>query len=303
MVLVPQRRERLEQKNSYYIISWVPDHPADQGRTECQAGFFSLFIRALYGIRLATAYGSAYYVDYGNMSYGYSEPDKFSGDTNFWNYYFVQLFLPPTVSKITNLPYETFPLRIWNSSFLKEMHQIVENYIVFQPQVKTSFFEKKKQFQREKRVIGVHIRRTDHAGEVEPVSTATYIKAVRRVLQEGDRIFIATDDARTLDAFTAEFGVLVINNHVKRSEDGRPVHRWHPEEGRYQLGLEALLDCYCLSLCNEAFLCHSNLSYAALLFNPELNYTLLETSKHRNLRIKTLLTYYLDRLFTTLPGK
>ena len=302
MVLSPQRRERLKQPDSCYIISWVPDHPADRDRTECQAGFFSLFIRALYGVRLATTYGSSYYVDYGSFTYGYSEPDKFSGDTNFWNYYFVQPPLPSTALSTINTPYETFPLRIWNESFMKDMHQIIEGHIIFQPNVKKLLTEKKNQLQREKRVVGVHVRRTDHPGEVEPVSMTTYVKTIQRVLQEDARIFVATDDARVITLFTKEFGSRVVYNDATRSADSRPVHRLHSDERRYQLGLEALLDCYCLSLCDEAILCHSNLSYAALLFSPALKYTLLETPKHRNLRIKTLLTYHLDRLSTPLPS-
>lgn len=300
LILTPERRAALTKPNSRYVICWVPDHPDDEGRTECRAGFFSLFIRVLYGIRLAIEYRVPYYIDYGSMRYSYSDPKRFAGDANFWNYYFVQSKLFPSDSLVANRPYETFPLRIWSLTFRREMHTIVRDHIELQPNVE-KLIDEKKEFFRKKRILGVHIRRTDHPGEVEPVALSIYKESIHRVLRDYDYVFIATDDMATLEAMIHEFGSQVMYNEVKRSVDGAPVHRLHSTENRYELGLDALLDCYCLSFCQKVILCHSNLSYAALLLNPTLEYTLLETPKHRMMRLKTSLTYYLDQIGVRLP--
>ena len=65
---------------------------------------------------------------------------------------------------------------------------------------------------------------------------------------------------------------------------------------RYRLGLEVLADCYTLSACQGAILTHSNVSYGALLLNPNLPYNLLETSASQKSRQKTNFLYTLDRL-------
>ena len=300
MILTPERRAELMRPDSCYVICWVPDHPDDMGLTECQAGFFSLFIRVLYGIRLALHYNVPYYVDYGSVGYSYSDPDRFEGDTNFWNYYFIQSLHRPPQNGLVNYPYETFPLRIWSRSFRDELHHIVRNHIRLQPDVRARI-EKKKAWFADKKILGVHIRRTDHLGEVEPVELSVYKRMIQRDLPKYEHVFVATDDQATLEAIIDEFGSVVVYNDVKRSVDGAPIHRLHPTEDRYELGLDALLDCYCLSFCQKIIIGHSNLSYAALLFNPTLTYTLLETPKHRNLRIKTLLSYHWDQRSTSLP--
>ncbi|EPR72189.1 hypothetical protein ADIWIN_2817 [Winogradskyella psychrotolerans RS-3] len=43
------------------------------------------------------------------------------------------------------------------------------------------------------------------------------------------------------------------------------------------LAKEALLDCITLSNCDELILSPSNLSYTALVFNPEVKYTIIES--------------------------
>ena len=296
MILTPERYAEVTQPGACYVVRWVPCHPRDQDKSSCEAGFFSLFIRALYGIRFATQYNLPYHIDYGHMPYSYSDPGRFEGNANFWNYYFVQpipLF-PSTQISVINTPYETFPLRIWNRSFSRQMHEIICEHIKLRPNVASLVQEKKERFNNAK-VLGVHIRRTDHPGEVEPVALSVFKRTVHREIRNYDKVFVATDDLPTLEEMVKEFGPLIIHNDVKRSTNGSPVHRLHPEEGRYELGLDALLDCYCLSFCQKAILLHSNLSYASLLLNPGLDYTILETSKHRNLRIKTSSVYYLDK--------
>ena len=114
---------------------------------------------------------------------------------------------------------------------------------------------------------------------------------------------MATDDAHALKAMRKEFGDYIICNDARRSTDGAPLHRNHPAQDRYGLGVEALLDAYCLSFCQKAILLHSNLSYAALLFNPALDYLLLETPKHRVKRLQTSLIYHLDHLGIRLPRR
>ena len=297
MILTPERRAEVTKPGCCYVIQcWTPYCLCDREGYGCEAGFFSLFLRALYGIRLAAKYDVPYYVDFGSISYGYNDPERFDGDTNFWNYYFRQPIPtpPPPEAAVDNTLYETLPLRIWSRSFFQEMNDVIQNHIRLQPDVEALIDEKKEHFRHQK-VLGVHIRRTDHSTEVEPIPLDAFKAVIRSVIQNFDTIFVATDDQYTLESMIDEFGARVIYNDATRSITGAPVHRHHPPKNRYALGLEALLDAYCLSLCHESILLHSNLSFAALLLNPTLEYTLLETPKHRNMRFKTLIAYYLDQ--------
>ena len=303
MILSPQRYAEVTHLDSCYVIRCCVPEPCGVSDSECEAGFFSLFIRALYGIRLASTYGIPYYVDFGSTPHAYSDPDRFEGDTNFWNYYFRQPISEGLLSAaVINTPYETFPLRIWSQTFVWEMHRIIQNHIELQPTIK-SLIAKKRQYFGQYKVLGVHIRRTDHAIEVEPISLDTFKRTIHQEIQRYDKVFVATDDAHVLETMKKEFGDYVVCNDARRSTDGAPLHRNHPAQDRYGLGVEALLDAYCLSFCQKAILLHSNLSYAALLFNPALDYLLLETSKHRVKRLQTSFIYQLDHLGIRLPRR
>lgn len=306
MILSPERRTEITRPDARYIIScWTPPCClCDKEGTKCTAGFFSLFIRVLYGIRLALKHHVPYYVDFGSVFHAYSDPKKFDGDTNFWNYYFRQPMTAPLPSEASmmNTLYETHPLRIWSRSFLRKMHHIVQHHITLQPTVERMVRDRKQDFEGQK-VLGVHIRRTDHPTEIEPVPLATFKKAIRKEMHHYDKVFVATDDQFTLSSMINEFGHRIVYNDAKRSTTGAPLHAHQSHENRYEIGLEALLDAYCLSFCQKAILVHSNLSYAALLFNPSLKYLLLETPRHRNKRLKTLLIYYLDQIGIRLPKR
>lgn len=298
-VLSPDRYKDL--KNSVYIVRCnVDDCPSHKDDKECLRGFFSLFIQAVNGISFANRHGIACIIDYGNYKYLYSDPNKFDKDKNFWNYYFYQPHVKGILEngqKYTiNTMYETYPLRIWSLHFLKKAHLIVKEKIRFKPKVDRILSNKKHLFQ-EYRILGLQMRGTDHHNEVQPVKFSKYLRVLTRNKDKYDKFFIATDDFHVLKSLIKMFGEeKILYNSVKRSENNDPVHTNMDNKDRYELGLEVLTDCYCLSLCNKAILVHSNISYAALLFNPDLNYTLFETFTSKLNRYKTLLLYYLDYL-------
>ncbi len=144
-------------------------------------------------------------------------------------------------------------------------------------------------------ILGIHIRRTDHHHEIPPVEIEHYIKEIDKRLGKIDKIFLATDDAHIVDLFKRKYGDRVLTNNVIRSTSETPVHADMDNKNKHKLGLDALIDCYSLSRCQEAILTHSNLSYAALLLNPELKYTLMEKFQARVDRLKTLILYDLNR--------
>ncbi|GJM27986.1 MAG: hypothetical protein DHS20C17_06210 [Cyclobacteriaceae bacterium] len=112
-----------------------------------------------------------------------------------------------------------------------------------------------------------------------------------------EKFFIATDDHTVLNHLIGEFGKdRLIFQEAIRSHDQKGVHTDDTIKDRYRLGLEVLADCYALSVCKKALLVHSNVSYGALLLNPELPYLLLETRMSMFSRWKTNLVYQLDRL-------
>lgn len=262
-------------------------------QSHCRRGFFSLFIQAINGIAFAKRFHLPYYVNFGHISFAYSQPGN--GDQNFWNYYFDQPIKNITDQHIVpNELIETYPLRIWDRSYIRQLADVMSKELIYRDEVARRFNDVKKNF-GEKRILGVHFRATDHPGEVAPVSLKDYFKEVDRRQGDFDKIFLATDDLDIEAAFDTRYTGKLLCNPVVRSANQKPLHQDEVYTDKYTLGLDALMDCYALSLCSEVLLTHSNLSYSALLFNPELKYKLMERPVTRAKKLVTLTLYYLDK--------
>ena len=299
----PRRGELQEGKLSeirqggvYTICCFVNDCPCEAKSSTCPRGFFSLFIQAVYGIELAKRYGIPYYVDFGNHAYLYSDPSR--REQNFWNYYLEQTGVAPAyltkASFVRNSFSEIYPYRIWRRGHFLKLHRSVISELQFSDSLKRQF-EEKKLFYGANKVLGVQIRRTDHSQEIEPVDLTVFLDLIDRKLARFDYLFVATDDSNLIEQLSQRYADKLIYNHVARSVNHEAVHSNLGIADRYRLGVEALIDCYCLSLCTHSILMQSNISYAALLFNPTLSYTLLEKAGFIT-KLKRSLRYYLDEI-------
>jgi hypothetical protein len=293
-LIKPERLQELKAEGSVYTITCsVTGCPCDMTTPGCERGFFSLFVQAIYGIDFAQRLEMPYYVDFGNCRYQYTDAKKEDG--NFWNYYFEQPLTDRPDKAVINSFYEVFPLRIWNKKHIKYLYNEVVKHLQFKQDVREILDVKKSIFDK-KNILGIQIRCTDHADEILPVKLAAYFKAIDSKLDKYDKLFVATDDSKIIELLQERYGDKLLYNPVVRSINDLAVHTNPEIKDRYQLGLDVLVDCYCLSLCKSAILVHSNISYAALLFNPDLPHVLLERGRVKQNRLKTLLLYHLNEL-------
>lgn len=290
------RRRILTQPGSVYTVRCTGAHcDCQQFGPGCRRGFFSLWIQAIYGRYFASSLGISSYIDFGDKPYLYSDPARFKGNLNFWDYYYVQDSFGPDRIRVPNEFTENYPLRIWKRKHLKKVHEV--SVINLELQHKTAeYINSLKEKCIGNNILGVHIRGTDHPDEVPAISLERYIRILKMNSGKYQKFFISTDDHKVLVSLIREFGKeRLIFQEAIRSDSDLAVHTNMQYPDRYQLGLEVLADCYCLSVCQKALLAHSNVSYAALLLNPGLTYTLLETWQSRRKRVKASLLYNLDR--------
>jgi hypothetical protein len=75
--------------------------------------------------------------------------------------------------------------------------------------------------------VGIHIRRTDHALAASRAPDAAYFEAADRLVDEGHRLFVATDNGKTLRLMEERYGDTVI--HYPKSsalEERWPRDKW-----------------------------------------------------------------------------
>lgn len=291
MIVHPDRMSTFNKPGNVYVITCTDEFVCNH-TSGCGRGFYSLFIQALQGIFLSQKMTMPYYVDFGNRQYRYSNAQV---DPNFWNDYFVQsLSKPAAANSIVNRPHEVFPICIWARSYFKAIHDEVLSQLIWKPEVFLHLHRETEIF-KQHNVLGVHIRKTDHFTETVPAAVESYLKKIDQQIKHFDKLFVATDDLHVLQLLQTRYHDKLIFHQAHRSEGSTAVHSRSDFTNRYQLGLEALLDGYSLSLCKLAILSPSNLSYGACLFNPQLSYVLVESRQAWQKRMKSLVLYYLDR--------
>ena len=90
-VITKDRRRVLQEPGVIYTVR-CPGTQCDCAHfgAECRRGFFSLWIQAVYGMCFAADLGIPCSINFDDKPYLYSHPEKYKGDLNFWNYYYLQ---------------------------------------------------------------------------------------------------------------------------------------------------------------------------------------------------------------------
>lgn len=225
-------------------------------------------------------------VVYWDESSVYYQSEGYNGATNAWDYYFEPVstlrYMPGDhvwtsygAPDNTGITIESDQCR--NTSFRKMIKEsVIDRFIKIRPYI----LEKVDAFYRTcmqgKRTIGIHIRCTDRSADLSKISFAKIIDAANKYADGNTQFLIATDEERLLhEAKKLVHGPVIAYNSY-RSHNGLPIHlRTVQNYSQAQLGEEALIEALLLSKCSLFIHTVSNFSYAALLFNPEVESVLL----------------------------
>lgn len=147
----------------------------------------------------------------------------------------------------------------YTDRYMNEMAQIVEKYVRFNNYT-MKYINKGMglvDFEKEK-VFGIHVRGTDFRAKYDNhpvyVSEEEFFREIDRIFDKNTytKIFLATDDERTLKKFTERYGSLVVfYRDVERSRSNQSVAfgKGKRKAHKYLLGLEVIRDMYALSMC------------------------------------------------------
>ncbi len=289
-----QRLADFRRSNAVYSISCHQQCDCAKYGPTCRRGFFSLWIQAVYGSYFSARLGVPAEVNFGDRPYLYTDAAAFVGEKNFWNYYYQQDQLSTTGTVVPSILVEDYPLRIWHRKHAKVVWETTVRNLKLQPSV-NRYIDKLTSSFGKYQTLGVHIRGTDHSNEVPPIPMDRYFNILDKLLPNYQKLFVSTDQQDSLVRLIDRYGDQVQYQKATRSINSIAVHTNLEENKRYHLGLEVLADAYALSRCARAILVHSNVSYAAYLLSPGLDYILLENPSSRVSRYHTLLVYLLDR--------
>jgi hypothetical protein len=201
---------------------------------------------------------------------------------NWWNYYFEPLALGraggAAVRTVEPWQHDAFAERVEHELSRPAAAALLARHVRVRPHL----IDEVERFWRDhvpgSRMVGIHYRGTDKAEESPAVPYKSVAVAARQALTAaGDRgqMFVATDEQAFLDYMLECFPGQIVYRQMRRSVDGRPIHK-SPGEG-FQNGANAVVDCLLLSKCAALIRTDSNLGMIASLFNPDLPVRLLGT--------------------------
>lgn len=222
---------------------------------------------------------------YKNPAY-YAIFSGYNGSKNIWEYYFYPVskvmyekgdevhhdYIPPNRESI-NMNYQQYQQN-FSYEYRSFIHSYIEKYIHIKKNILIKIEDFYKTTIEGKKTVGIHVRRTDH-NEAPRVPLEKFIETANQF--KNVQFFIATDDQNALNILKATLNGPVIYYDSYRSSSDQALHVWNPSvKNRALMGEQVLIEAKLLSMCDYFIHAVSNVSLAALFFNPLLKNIYLE---------------------------
>jgi hypothetical protein len=162
---------------------------------------------------------------------------------------------------------------------LKTAKSLFDKYLIVNPEIMAEVEQFCSGNFRGKKVLGVHYRGTDKAGEAPLVDSEQFLHRIKAVLGERpdlELIFLSTDDEKIIRFLMDSDLTLPIlyREDAVRSRDGDQFHRKR-EVSKSVVNRDAIINMLILSRCARLLKTASILSDCSVIFNPDIEVTLI----------------------------
>jgi len=201
--------------------------------------------------------------------------DPARGD-NVWEYFFRQQYVFEEPRQTVQ---DYIDLVFLKDSFRSTMNYIYTNFFILNDETEGMLIPHYKFF-NEKKVLGVHIRRTDKflvgmygtTRRHTPVDLELFTKEIDQVIDGYDSIYLATDCSDAVAFIKNRYGRRAIyNQNAIRGNNTHSIHNNFKNLSGYVKGLNVLADAVFLSKCRHLIRSSSNVSVTSLYLNPTLS--------------------------------
>lgn len=227
-----------------------------------------------------------YYIDFENSIYKAS-------DDNVWDLFFEQPHTneKPTkeqIEKEVGIIFDQESEFVWmetkpNTPEEIQMRRdkfcsVIEKNIKLKPHVQTKVDDFVEQNFKGKKVLGVHLRGTDHP---EKKHMDVYLQAIKEKIKDYDVLFICSDEHDRFQLATVAFKNKAVSyDSIRSRKNGFPLHS-HPHdrfygtdrsfEYQYKIAEDVIVEAYLMSKVDFLLCCSgSNVNYFSRSINPKL---------------------------------
>lgn len=264
-------------------------------RKDKNEGFFAMLRTTLYYLALADRFGFAPYIRWSEEC-AYYQSNGYEGRENPFEYYFKQpvgltadsvynsfnvIFSKEADTKILS----EFPLILpyyHDEKFIELMAYIVKKYIFFQDTIEAKLKEDTIPLLGKEKILGIHYRGTDFKVNYDAhpryILESDYYSIIDSAINNYGmtKIFVATDDKKALERFTAKYGNRIVYFKDVVRGDGN-ISVMHSQKSRknnnFLKGYEVLRDMYMLSMVDGIISGISMVSIFSRIFKRNTNQT------------------------------
>jgi hypothetical protein len=201
---------------------------------------------------------------------------------NWWEYFFEPLTLGSaggaTMRRLFDWEHDAFAETVESTMAREQAADVLRRHVRVRPSLIDKADRTWRSLAPPGDVIGVHYRGTDKwegAPVVAPEAVEAAVREAALAFSAGWKVFVATDEEEFLEFMRKRFPGQVLALEMRRSTDGRPLHK--AAGNGYRKGEEAMLDCLLLSRCARLVRTDSDLGLFATFFNADLPVRLLGT--------------------------
>lgn len=250
----------------------------------CRLGFFSDLLYVLNMCHLAEKTDDDIIVE--NFSHLYY--DEKMGYQNSFLQYFEDTYKNIDKTKKYPIKYHYLPdvenVKMYNGlpicgfildiELRKYIKFLIDKYIKIKPHIKEKINIIFENNFKSKKVLGVHVRQTDHGEHGKLVPNHIYLNIIKQNINNFDLLYVMADNYFIINELRAIYGdKLFFIEDIIRSKDN--IKLTILEEGKYdkyKLGEDILIETILLSKCQKVILTNSNIGNFVMANNQGLNY-------------------------------
>jgi hypothetical protein len=230
-----------------------------------------------------------FYILFGKESCYYdTDYNYLNNKINVWDYYFEQphlALMPPieNIDKEVGLLFDEFSefrdIYLTKETYDQrriEYNNIINKYIKLLPHVKdkiNNFYVKNF---KDKKVLGIHCRGTDHPDKLGIIDV---VEMSKDYVNKYDVIFVTSDQQEYISEFKKIYGNKIIEyNVITRSNGSIPLHIGNSmNQSKYRIGEDTIIEAYLHSK-TDFLLCtvNSNVNYFIRALNKDLPFKILK---------------------------
>jgi hypothetical protein len=229
-----------------------------------------------------------YYIDFSNSIY-----KSGINSLNIWDQFFEQPHIevsptPEQIKKQVGIIFDSESEFIWPAiqpntpdniqKRREEFNTIINKFIKLKPHVQQKINSFVENNFKGKRILGVHLRGTDHP---EKKKITEYMQPIKDKLVNYDKLFVCSDDHERFRLAEVAFKHKIISyNSLRSTKKGIPLHS-HPYDSRYlrdntpeyqyKIAEDVIIEAFLMSKVDFLFCCPgSNVNYLARAINSKL---------------------------------